>query len=46
MLLLIITLPASAQILRGRVLDAETHQPVPNAQVGVADNRLGTSTND
>lgn len=33
-------------LLRGRVLDAETHQPIPNAQVGVADNRLGTSTND
>lgn len=33
-------------VLRGRVLDAETHQPIPNAQVGVADNRLGTSTND
>jgi hypothetical protein len=33
-------------ILRGRVLDAETHQPVPNAQVGVANNRIGTSTND
>ena len=40
--------PALAQgpaVLRGRVLDAETHQPIPNAQVGVADNRLGTSTN-
>ncbi|GAB3588864.1 hypothetical protein GCM10027345_41740 [Hymenobacter daeguensis] len=33
-------------ILRGRVLDAETHQPIPNAQVGVANNRIGTSTND
>ncbi|MBO2012911.1 carboxypeptidase-like regulatory domain-containing protein [Hymenobacter negativus] len=32
--------------LRGRVIDAETHQPIPNAQVGVADNRIGTSTND
>ena len=32
-------------VLRGRVLDAETHQPIPNAQVGVADNRIGTSTN-
>ncbi|TPG64597.1 carboxypeptidase-like regulatory domain-containing protein [Hymenobacter nivis] len=31
--------------LRGRVVDAETGQPVPNAQVGVAGNRLGTSTN-
>ena len=42
------TLPAAAQnaVLRGRVLDAETHQPIPNAQVGVAGNRLGTSTND
>lgn len=33
-------------ILRGRVIDAETHQPIPNAQVGVASNRIGTSTND
>ena len=33
-------------ILRGRVIDAETHQPIPNAQVGVANNRIGTSTND
>ena len=33
-------------VLRGQVIDAETHQPIPNAQVGVADNRLGTSTND
>ena len=46
LLLLLRVLPASAQILRGRVLDAETHQPIPNAQVGVAGNRLGTSTND
>ena len=48
LLLLLGILPASAQntVLRGRVLDAETHQPIPNAQVGLADNRLGTSTND
>ncbi len=42
------SLPALAQespVLRGRVLDADTHQPIPNAQVGLADNRLGTSTN-
>ena len=32
-------------MLRGRVLDADTHQPIPNAQVGIGDNRLGTSTN-
>jgi len=32
-------------VLRGRVLDADTHQPIPNAQVGIGDNRLGTSTN-
>ncbi|MFC7666908.1 carboxypeptidase-like regulatory domain-containing protein [Hymenobacter humi] len=41
--------PALAQgpiILRGRVVDAETHQPVPHAQVGVAGNRIGTSTNE
>ena len=41
--------PAGAQapaVLRGRVLDAETHQAIPNAQVGVAGNRIGTSTND
>ncbi|MBF9143209.1 carboxypeptidase-like regulatory domain-containing protein [Hymenobacter properus] len=35
----------TTQVLRGQVLDAETHQPIPNAQVGVADNRIGTSTN-
>ena len=41
-------LPAEAQnaVLRGRVLDTETRQLIPNAQVSVADNRLGTSTND
>ena len=44
----LLALPALAQevpVLRGRVLDADTHQPVPNAQVGIGDNRLGTSTN-
>ena len=48
LLLMMAARPAAAQnaVLRGRVLDAETHQPIPNAQVGVADNRLGTSTND
>lgn len=45
--LLLGILPVQAQtVLRGRVLDAETHQPIPNAQVGVAANRIGTSTND
>ena len=47
-LLWLLALPALAQespLLRGRVLDAETHQPIPNAQVGVGGNRLGTSTN-
>ncbi|MCI1188209.1 carboxypeptidase-like regulatory domain-containing protein [Hymenobacter sp. DH14] len=44
--LLPLGLRAQNAVLRGRVLDAETHQPIPNAQVGVADNRLGTSTND
>jgi hypothetical protein len=41
--------PALAQgpiLLRGQVVDAETRQPIPNAQVGVADNRIGTSTNE
>ncbi len=33
-------------VLRGRVFDAETGQPIPNAQVGVAGNRIGTSTNE
>ena len=48
LMLLAGALPAEAQnaVLHGRVLDAETHQPIPNAQVGVANNRLGTSTND
>ena len=45
--LLLLAGPAQAQVvLRGRVLDAETQQPIPNAQVGVAGNRLGTSTNE
>ena len=47
-LLCLVALPALAQespVLRGRVLDADTHQPVPNAQVGIGNNRLGTSTN-
>ena len=47
--LVLVSFTGAAQptpVLRGRVLDAETHQPVPNAQVGVADNRLGTSTNE
>jgi hypothetical protein len=46
--LVLLALPALAQddpVLRGRVLDAATHQPVPNAQVGIGHNRLGTSTN-
>ncbi|MDO7885258.1 carboxypeptidase-like regulatory domain-containing protein [Hymenobacter cheonanensis] len=45
---MLLTPPALAQespTLRGRVLDAETHQPIPNAQVGIGSNRLGTSTN-
>ncbi len=33
-------------VLRGLVFDAETRQPIPNAQVGVAGNRMGTSTNE
>ena len=44
-LLAIPTLAQESPVLRGRVLDADTHQPIPNAQVGIADNRLGTSTN-
>ncbi|MFD1873468.1 carboxypeptidase-like regulatory domain-containing protein [Hymenobacter bucti] len=38
-------LAQEAQVLRGLVLDAETHQPLPFAQVGIAGNKLGTSTN-
>ncbi len=34
------------QVLRGLVVDAETRQPIPHAQVGVADNRIGTTTNE
>lgn len=41
-----LALAQSPILLRGRVFDAETHQPIPNAQVGVADNRIGTSTNE
>ena len=43
------TLSVSAQTtsqLTGRVVDAKTQQPVPHAQIGVAGNRIGTSTND
>ncbi|WP_457072300.1 carboxypeptidase-like regulatory domain-containing protein [Hymenobacter sp. UYAg731] len=49
LLMWLVLLAGAAQaqaVLRGRVLDAETHQPIPNAQVGVADNRIGTSTNE
>ncbi|RTQ45799.1 carboxypeptidase-like regulatory domain-containing protein [Hymenobacter gummosus] len=42
--LLALAAPAQSVMLRGRVLDAETRQPIPNAQIGVADNRLGTVT--
>jgi len=48
LLLWLLCLPAfaqEAQVLRGLVLDADTHQPIPNAQVGIAGNKLGTSTN-
>ena len=48
LLLWLLAWPALAQetqVLRGLVLDADTHQPIPNAQVGIAGNRLGTSTN-
>jgi hypothetical protein len=38
-------LAQEALVLRGLVLDAETHQPLPHAQVGIAGNKLGTSTN-
>ncbi|QKG57595.1 carboxypeptidase-like regulatory domain-containing protein [Hymenobacter sp. BRD128] len=46
--LLLLASPSLAQespLLRGRVLDADTHQSIPNAQVGIGGNRLGTSTN-
>jgi hypothetical protein len=43
--LLTLAAPAQTPVLRGLVLDAETRQPIPNAQVGVAHNRIGTSTN-
>ncbi|MGI4740350.1 MAG: carboxypeptidase-like regulatory domain-containing protein [Janthinobacterium lividum] len=48
LLLWLLALPALAQevpVLRGQVLDADTYQPIPNAQVGIAGNKLGTSTN-
>ena len=45
-LLLLAGLAQGQAVLRGRVLDAETRQPIPNAQVGVAGNRIGTSTNE
>ena len=48
LVLWLLALPALAQespLLRGQVFDADTHQPIPNAQVGIGNNRLGTSTN-
>jgi hypothetical protein len=48
LLLWLLASPALAQealVLRGLVLDADTHQPLPHAQVGIAGNKLGTSTN-
>ncbi len=48
LLLWLLVSPALAQealVLRGLVLDANTHQPLPYAQVGIAGNKLGTSTN-
>jgi len=48
LLLWLLASPALAQealVLRGLVLDADTHQPLPFAQVGIAGNKLGTSTN-
>jgi hypothetical protein len=39
------TLAQEAPVLHGRVLDADTHQPIPHAQVGIGNNQLGTSTN-
>ena len=38
-------LAQEALVLRGLVLDAATHQPLAHAQVGIAGNKLGTSTN-
>jgi hypothetical protein len=48
LLLWLLASPALAQdalVLRGLVLDADTHQPLANVQVGIAGNKLGTSTN-
>jgi hypothetical protein len=48
LLLWLLASPVLAQealVLRGVVLDADTHQPLANAQVGIASNKLGTSTN-
>ncbi len=45
LLLARLALAQESPVLRGRVLDADTHQPIPNAQVGIGGNRLGTSTN-
>jgi hypothetical protein len=36
---------AQVPVLRGVVLDAETQQPVPNARIGLGNNRIGTSAN-
>ncbi len=43
-ILLISPLTLQAQIIRGRVLDAETHAPLPGAQVVLPEFQMGTIT--
>jgi len=45
LLLAAASLPAAAQRLTGKVLDAATGQPVPYASVSVLNSRLGTTSN-
>ena len=36
---------AQQVVLHGQIVDAHTQRPLPNAQIGVAQNRIGTTTN-
>ncbi|SNC59388.1 CarboxypepD_reg-like domain-containing protein [Hymenobacter gelipurpurascens] len=49
LLLWLLSFAAAAQqavVVKGRVLDAQTHRPVPYALVGIRGNQLGTSANE
>jgi hypothetical protein len=45
-LLWLLAAPASAQVIKGRVSDAKTGQPLPFVNIGVVGKALGTVTNE